>query len=102
MIPLASQQYHRCLAAIPRRFAQQIEAVALAEMVVYQVDVVPVALDHLPGVLVAGHPLQVEAPVSDFGQQILGYNVVILVVIDQKYPDWTIVHLSLPLRRVAI
>src|SRR5215212_2262785 len=67
---LPCEQNHRRGAALPARFAQQVEPAPLAEAVVQKVNVVLAAGDRLARLLVGGDPAEAERAAPEFGQHV--------------------------------
>jgi hypothetical protein len=66
------------------RLAHQLQAVALAQAIIDQADVVPCLRDHRQRLGPGRHPFQLECAAERLRQQLAGQNVVVLVILDQK------------------
>ena len=72
--------------------AQQLEAVAFAETVINQVNVVPVLVNGLQARVVVFHPLQLEIVAADFGEEFPREDVIVLIVLDEQHFQAVVIH----------
>ena len=72
--------------------AQQLEAVASAEAVINQVNVVPVLVNGLQARVVLFHPLQLKIVAADFGEEFPREDVIVLIVLDKQHFQTRIIH----------
>ena len=92
VIAQAGEQDDGGLTTMDDGSAQQLEAVAFAEAVINQINVVPVLVNGLQARVVVFHPLQLEIVAADFGEEFPRQDVIVLVILDQQHFQTRIIH----------